>query len=119
MDRKFFRQDFDQEQILLGLIERIKTAEWEQDVCTLVAREIELALHVDGFHIVLRDHRDGRLCVAYSHFPERAALFRDYLNQQTAVLAPSEQVVTLSESNEDPRRTRKPVAPIGRISFSP
>ena len=101
LDRKFFRQDFDQEQILLGLIERIKTAEWEQDVCTLVAREIELALHVDGFHIVLRDHRDGRLCVAYSHFPERAALFRDYLNQQTAVLAPSEQVVTLSESNED------------------
>ena len=81
LDRKFFLPQLEQERLLLALVERIKTAESEAEVCLSAAREIDAALHVTGLHILVRGQNDGKLRVAYSRTPDAAVRLRDWLNE--------------------------------------
>ncbi len=79
LDRKFFLPQLEQERVLLALVERIKTADSEAEVCLSAAREIDAALHVTGLHILVRGE-NGKLRVAYSRMPDTAVRLRDWLN---------------------------------------
>ena len=79
LDRRFFRVALGQEQILLTLMDQIRQVESEEELCLIAGRELDEALHVDGCHVFLRES-DGRLRVAYSQWPARAAGLREWLN---------------------------------------
>ena len=81
LDRKFFRTAYQQEQVLAELVEHIKGAESEQELYLILAREIELAFPMDGFHILMRNQQSSGLVIVYSRYTDRAAKFRDYINQ--------------------------------------
>jgi len=79
LDRKFFLPQLEQERVLLALVERLKTAESEAEVCLSAAREIDAALHVTALHILVRGQNDGKLRVAYSRTIDTAVRLRDWL----------------------------------------
>ena len=81
LDRKFFLPQLEPERALLALVERIKTAESEAEVCLSAAREIDAALHVTGLHILVRAQNDGKLRVAHSRMIDTAVRLRDWLNE--------------------------------------
>src|SRR5260370_1692010 len=54
VDRKFFRSAYQREEILLALIERIKSNESMEGVSRIVAREIEMALHPASMYMLYR-----------------------------------------------------------------
>jgi len=54
VDRRFFREAYDSEQILLGLIERVKSAESVPEVSRLVTTELETALHPACVYVFYR-----------------------------------------------------------------
>jgi tRNA A-37 threonylcarbamoyl transferase component Bud32 len=79
LDRRFFRVELVQEQILAALMERIKQVESEKELCLVAGRELDAALDVDGCHLFLSG-QNGHVRVAYSRLPDRAARLRDWLN---------------------------------------
>ncbi len=81
LDRKFFRDAAEREQLLLQLIEHIKTAESADELSLSVAREVGVALQPDGLHILLTPSTGGTLRIAHSQLPLRAARIRDYLER--------------------------------------
>jgi len=80
LDRKFFLPQLEQERVLLALVERIKAAESEAEVCLSAAREIDAALHVTELHILVRAQNGGRLRVAYSRTIDTAVRLRDWMD---------------------------------------
>src|SRR5207253_3015356 len=64
VDLKFFRSAYQREEILLALIERIKSNESMEGVSRIVAREIEMALHPASMYMVYRQER-GHVTLGY------------------------------------------------------
>jgi hypothetical protein len=54
IDRKFFREAYDREQMLVDLIERVKQAESVSEVSTMVATQVKAALHPTSVHVLCR-----------------------------------------------------------------
>jgi eukaryotic-like serine/threonine-protein kinase len=96
LDRKFFRGALAQEQMLAALIERLKNVESEEELCLITGSQLTKALHVDGCHVLLRDE-EGRMRVAYSQLPDRAARLRRWMNDQGRELIHSASVFQLYE----------------------
>ena len=61
IDRRFFREAYDQEAILLRLVESVKSLDSTEDIALLVRREIDRALHPTRVIVLLEDPRDGTL----------------------------------------------------------
>jgi serine/threonine protein kinase len=99
LDRRFFRAALGQEQVLVTLMDSVKEVESEEDLCLIVGRELDEALHVDGCHVFLGDLND-RLRVAYSQTPDRAARLRDWLNQNGVELLKANSPFMLYEVEE-------------------
>jgi len=61
VDRRFFREQYDARQILTLLVERIRATSDTASLASLVAREIDLALHLEGISLLVLDDRSGML----------------------------------------------------------
>jgi hypothetical protein len=61
IDRRFFREQYDARQILSMLVERIRAIRDGADLAKLIAREIDLALHLEGIALLILDARTGIL----------------------------------------------------------
>lgn len=61
IDRRFFREQYDARQILTMLVERIRAIREGADLAKLIAREVDLALHLEGIALLIADARSGML----------------------------------------------------------
>jgi eukaryotic-like serine/threonine-protein kinase len=61
IDRRFFREQYDARQILTLLVDRIRSASDAASLASLIAREIDLALHLEGIALLVQDLRCGVL----------------------------------------------------------
>ena len=66
IDRRFFREAYSQERILLNLIEKIKTVDSMQELSGLVSQEIESALHPEHVYVFYRGDEKRDLTLGYS-----------------------------------------------------
>jgi hypothetical protein len=66
VDRKFFREAFDQEAVLLELIERIITAESIGEIGILIGKRVRAALHVARLTIACRMPQDQSMTSVFS-----------------------------------------------------
>jgi eukaryotic-like serine/threonine-protein kinase len=61
IDRRFFREHYDARQILTLLVERIRSIDEIESLASLVSREIDLALHLEGIAMMVLEPRSGML----------------------------------------------------------
>jgi hypothetical protein len=61
IDRRFFREQYDARQILSMLVERIRATREGADLAKLIAREVDLALHLDSIALLIVDQHTGLL----------------------------------------------------------
>ena len=61
IDRRFFREQYDARQILTLLVERIRATSDAASLASLLAREIDLAFHLEGIALLVADLRSGML----------------------------------------------------------
>lgn len=61
IDRRFFREHYDARQILTLLVERIRSIDEVETLASLVSREIDLALHLEGIAMMVLEPRSGML----------------------------------------------------------
>jgi eukaryotic-like serine/threonine-protein kinase len=61
IDRRFFREQYDARQILTLLVERIRGIHEAESLASLVSREIDLALHLEGIAMMVLDPKSGML----------------------------------------------------------
>ena len=66
IDRKFFREQYNQEQILSGLIEDVKRFDSVPEMSRLVSRKVESALHPERIYLFYRGEESGDLSLGYS-----------------------------------------------------
>lgn len=96
IDRRFFREQYDARQILTLLAERIRATGDAASLASLLAREIDLAFHLEGIALLVADPRSGMLAD-----PRRRTQRLDS-SSQLALLAASASD-PLSTDLEDPR----------------
>ena len=61
IDRRFFREQYDARQILTLLVDRIRSIQEVTGLASLVSREIDLALHLEGIALMVLDLRSNML----------------------------------------------------------
>jgi hypothetical protein len=61
IDRRFFREQYDARQILTMLVDRIRAIREGADLARLIAREVDLALHLESIALLIVDPRTGVL----------------------------------------------------------
>jgi eukaryotic-like serine/threonine-protein kinase len=66
IDRKFFREQYNQEQILSGLIEEVKRFDSVPEMSRLVSRKVESALHPERIYLFYRGDENRDLSLGYS-----------------------------------------------------
>lgn len=66
IDRRFFRTAYDQEIILLRLVDSIKQLDSLTEISAMVSREIDAALHVTRLLVVYRSRGDRSLSIGYT-----------------------------------------------------
>ena len=84
IDRKFFREAYDQERILLGVIDEIQELNSMSEISRLVSHEIDSALHPHNIYAFYREEERRDLTLGYSsggtskvvHIPETSYLLR-------------------------------------------
>jgi eukaryotic-like serine/threonine-protein kinase len=55
LDRRFFREEYDREQVLFGLVDDLKHVESTDDLWSLVGERLDRALHPKAIHLWYRD----------------------------------------------------------------
>jgi hypothetical protein len=66
IDRRFFREAYSQEQILLNLIEKIKELDSMPELSRLVSKEVEAAMHPERLYVFYRGEEKHDLMLGYS-----------------------------------------------------
>lgn len=61
IDRRFFREQYDARLILTNLVERIRAVNDVAHLASLLSREVDLALHLEGVSLLALDPRSGLL----------------------------------------------------------
>jgi len=74
LDRRFFREVYDREQVLIGLIDDIKQSTSIAEITRLVSLQIDTALHPSTISVFYRDRDSRDLKPAYSSDPTWPAL---------------------------------------------
>ena len=74
LDRKFFREAYDREKVLLALVENIKLCSSVKDVSRLVCQEVDSALHPRTLHLYYRPSERGDFMLQYSSGGERQGI---------------------------------------------
>jgi hypothetical protein len=102
IDRRFFREQYDARQILTLLVERIRATSDAASLASLLAREIDLAFHLEGIALLVVDPRSGVLAD-----PRRRTQRLDGSSPLALLVANASD--PLSTDLEDPR------SPAGRL----
>jgi hypothetical protein len=102
IDRRFFREQYDARQILTLLAERIRATSDAASLASLLAREIDLAFHLEGIALLVVDPRSGVLAD-----PRRRTQRLDGSSPLALLVANASD--PLSTDLEDPR------SPAGRL----
>jgi tRNA A-37 threonylcarbamoyl transferase component Bud32/GAF domain-containing protein len=66
IDRKFFRESYNQERILLRLIDKIKATDNLAEISKLVSQELDAALHPKRIYLFYREAEKHHLTLGYS-----------------------------------------------------
>jgi hypothetical protein len=66
IDRRFFREAYDQERILVGLVDAVKKLESMSDISRLVSREVDAALHPKSVFVFYRHPEKPGLTLGHS-----------------------------------------------------
>jgi hypothetical protein len=66
IDRRFFREAYDREQVLLSLADQVKGRESLRDIARLVSDPLEAALHPEAIHLFLLEPGSADFAVQYS-----------------------------------------------------
>ena len=66
LERRFFREGYNQERILTGLVEEIRTLDSITGVARLVSAQIEAALHPERVYVFYRSEEHSDLTLSYS-----------------------------------------------------
>jgi eukaryotic-like serine/threonine-protein kinase len=66
IDRKFFREAYNQEKILRELIDEVKSADSIPDVSKLVSQKVSTALHPERLYLFYREHKTRDFSLGYS-----------------------------------------------------
>jgi hypothetical protein len=69
IDKRFFREEFNQERILLKLIDSVKEVDSVEEMAALLGREIESALHPSWVSIYYLDRHTDQFSSRYSSGP--------------------------------------------------
>ena len=98
VDRKFFRGAYQQEEILMALIEKIKSNDSLEELSGIVAREIEMAFHPASIYIVYRRDTSSRVTLGYpSSSPEGRSIVESLTDDVLRSLEGERSARTLSE----------------------
>ncbi|HSE23824.1 MAG TPA: GAF domain-containing protein [Pyrinomonadaceae bacterium] len=109
IDRKFFREQYNQETILRGLIEEVKKHDSLPEMSRLVSQKVEFALHPKRIYLFYREEEMGDLSLGYSsggtseelHIPEEFRLLRLIEGQAAAQQFPLAQKNNLPDSEKE------------------
>jgi hypothetical protein len=96
IDRRFFREQYDARQILTLLVDRIRATNDAASLASLIAREIDLALHLEGIGLLVLDLRSNMFSD-----PRRRTQRLDASSPLVQLIANSSD--PLSSDLEDPR----------------
>ncbi|HEX7956333.1 MAG TPA: hypothetical protein VF508_05280, partial [Pyrinomonadaceae bacterium] len=66
VDRKFFREQFDQEKILRGLVEEVKGLDSIPEMSRRVSEQVERAVHPESVYLFYRAGARGQLSLTYT-----------------------------------------------------
>ncbi|MGQ0762912.1 MAG: protein kinase domain-containing protein [Acidobacteriota bacterium] len=109
IDRKFFREAYDQEKILRDLVHELKKLDSISDVSKLVSDKVEAALHPERIYLFYREEERRDLSLRYSsggsqselRIPEEFELLRFVEYQGSAVDFPFPQKTNLPQNEKD------------------
>jgi hypothetical protein len=105
LDRRFFREAVDREQVLIRLVEKVRSIETPEDLGPIVTRSVEQALHPKTAHVFLTGLDSGWL----RHLrPDVDAAATDTLLAEASLVqllrgSAASRDVPLSEASADPR----------------
>lgn len=96
IDRKFFRESYDREQILTGLIEEVKKLDSVSEISKLVSKELQNALHPKAIYFFFHRGDSGEFSLGYSsegesrtlRLEEGSAILRTLENEGSALQLP-------------------------------
>jgi hypothetical protein len=66
VDRKFFREQYNQEKILRGLVDEIKGLDSMAEMSRRVSEQVERAIHPESVHLFYREGERGELSLTYT-----------------------------------------------------
>jgi len=66
LDRRFFREAYDTERLVTGLLNQLDKVDSMRDAARLVAVQLDLALHPTAFHVYYRASAENHPAVIYS-----------------------------------------------------
>lgn len=66
INRKFFRETYSQEKLLVELVDKVKSMDTTTQIAETVSREVETALHPESLYLFYREHRQQDLLLGYS-----------------------------------------------------
>src|SRR5262245_36237628 len=106
LDKRFFREQYDQEQILYRLIDEIKEFDHLPELCHLVGDQLNMALHPSHISLLFRQPDSSELQLVYSSNPtgalhrlcESSMLFQMMRSLRTMVAFPLPPEVSLPQS---------------------
>jgi len=109
VDRRFFREAYDRERILLGLISEVDRLDSASSVSKLVSHELELAFHPICLFVWYRESTAANLTLAYSsggyiHSPQLsidAPLVRMAERQSGVIELPASDSAELPQADRD------------------
>lgn len=109
IDRKFFREQYNQETILRGLIEEVKKHDSLPEMSRLVSQKVESALHPKRIYLFYRKEEMGHLSLGYSsggasedlRIPEEFRLLHLMAGQAAAQEFPLTQKNNLPDSEKE------------------
>ena len=109
IDRKFFREQYNQDQILRELIDEVRKADSVNEMSRLVSQRVVAALHPERLYLFYREFEHRDLSLGYSsggsgeqlRIPEEFELLRFIEYQGGAVDFPFPQKINLPQSEKD------------------
>lgn len=108
IDRKFFREQYNQDQILRELIDEVRKADSVNEMSRLVSQRVDAALHPERLYLFYREFERRDLSLGYSsggsgeelRIPEEFELLRFIEYQGGAVEFPFSQKINLPQSEK-------------------
>jgi hypothetical protein len=108
IDRRFFREAYDQEQVLLALVDDIRTHDSLTDLSRMVSDRLGATLHPERLYLVYRRLEGRDFAVEYSsagsssglRIPEDAALVR-VMEARAGALEPADEAAGLPPEEQE------------------